>query len=101
MYATNVPKVFAAGDMARGQSRVDLVDLMNPEPLPPFPVGAQQHHAPAGRRDRRGQAVLMSTQSTLSTAPPFQLPTQKGELRSLADFLAKGPVLLAFHRGTW
>jgi hypothetical protein len=29
------------------------------------------------------------------------LPTQKGELRSLADFLAKGPVLLAFHRGTW
>jgi peroxiredoxin len=43
----------------------------------------------------------MATQSTLTTAPPFQLPTQKGELRSLADFLAKGPVLLAFHRGTW
>ena len=39
--------------------------------------------------------------STLRTAPPFELPTQKGEKRSLADFLANGPVLLAFHRGTW
>jgi peroxiredoxin len=36
-----------------------------------------------------------------SAAPPFELPTQKGEVRSLAGFLAKGPVLLAFHRGTW
>jgi peroxiredoxin Q/BCP len=35
------------------------------------------------------------------TAPPFELPTQKGELRSLAEFLQKGPVLLVFHRGTW
>jgi peroxiredoxin len=34
-------------------------------------------------------------------APPFELPTQKGDTRSLAQFLAKGPVLLAFHRGTW
>ena len=39
--------------------------------------------------------------STLSTAPPFELPTQKGELRSLDGYLAKGSVLLAFHRGTW
>lgn len=34
-------------------------------------------------------------------APPFTLPTQKGVQGSLADFLAGGPVLLAFHRGTW
>jgi peroxiredoxin len=39
--------------------------------------------------------------STLTTAPPFELPTQKGDKVALADFLAKGPVLLAFHRGTW
>jgi peroxiredoxin len=39
--------------------------------------------------------------STLETAPAFELPTQRGDNRSLADFLAKGPVLLAFHRGTW
>jgi peroxiredoxin len=39
--------------------------------------------------------------SPLTTAPAFELPTQKGELRSLRDFLQKGPVLLAFHRGTW
>jgi peroxiredoxin len=43
----------------------------------------------------------MSYSSPLTTAPTFELPTQKGELRSLASFLAKGPVLLAFHRGTW
>ena len=43
----------------------------------------------------------MPQSSTLKTAPPFELPTQKGDLRSLAEFLQKGPVLLAFHRGTW
>jgi peroxiredoxin len=39
--------------------------------------------------------------SGLTTAPPFELPTQKGGVSSLAQFLEKGPVLLAFHRGTW
>ena len=43
----------------------------------------------------------MPETSTLHTAPPFTLPTQKGEPRSLAGMLEKGPVLLAFHRGTW
>jgi len=35
------------------------------------------------------------------TAPAFTLPTQRGEPRTLADYLARGPVLLAFHRGTF
>ena len=43
----------------------------------------------------------MGHSSPLLTAPPFDLPTQKGEMRSLAGFLDKGAVLLAFHRGTW
>jgi peroxiredoxin len=43
----------------------------------------------------------MAETSPLQTAPPFELPTQKGDMRSLAQFLEKGPVLLAFHRGTW
>lgn len=43
----------------------------------------------------------MAADSTLRSAPPFTLPTQKGEMRALADYLSKGPVLLAFHRGTW
>ena len=43
----------------------------------------------------------MPTSSALTDAPPFQLPNQKGQVRSLADYLAKGPALLAFHRGTW
>ncbi len=43
----------------------------------------------------------MAEASPLRTAPPFELPTQKGDMRSLAQFLEKGPVLLAFHRGTW
>ena len=34
-------------------------------------------------------------------APAFTLPTQKGEMRTLADLLRAGPLLLAFHRGTW
>ena len=43
----------------------------------------------------------MAHHSPLTTAPDFELPTQKGELRSLGWFLSKGPVLLAFHRGIW
>jgi peroxiredoxin len=43
----------------------------------------------------------MERESPLTQAPAFELPTHKGELRSLAHFLEKGPVLLAFHRGTW
>ena len=43
----------------------------------------------------------MSTQSALTTAPPFELPNQKGQVRTLQDYLKNGPVLLAFHRGTW
>ena len=36
-----------------------------------------------------------------SIAPDFELPTQEGVRKSLAGFLALGPLLLAFHRGTW
>jgi peroxiredoxin len=43
----------------------------------------------------------MSKPSPLTTAPPFELPNQKGEVRSLSEHLAKGRVLLAFHRGLW
>jgi peroxiredoxin len=43
----------------------------------------------------------MSQTSTLKVAPAFELPTQKGDMRSLSQLLEKGPVLLAFHRGTW
>ncbi|HOC18291.1 MAG TPA: hypothetical protein PKK95_08495 [Vicinamibacterales bacterium] len=34
-------------------------------------------------------------------APEFTLPTHEGMPRSLGEFLAQGPLLLAFHRGTW
>lgn len=43
----------------------------------------------------------MPMKSTLQTAPPFELPNQKGELQSLSTLLTKGRVLLVFHRGTW
>jgi peroxiredoxin len=36
-----------------------------------------------------------------ATAPDFSLPTNRGDQRSLAEYLSRGPVLLAFHRGTW
>jgi hypothetical protein len=38
--------------------------------------------------------------SPLTRAPGFMLPDQKGRARSLVGFLAHGPLLLAFHRGT-
>jgi len=43
----------------------------------------------------------MASQSPLRHAPLFELQNHKGEMRSMAQFLQNGPVLLAFHRGTW
>jgi peroxiredoxin len=43
----------------------------------------------------------MPTRSMLTAAPPFALPNQKGQVRSLQEYVKQGPVLLAFHRGTW
>jgi peroxiredoxin len=37
----------------------------------------------------------------LSVAPPFDLPTARGERRTLDEFLEHRRVLLIFHRGTW
>jgi peroxiredoxin len=33
--------------------------------------------------------------------PDFLLPDENGRLHSLADYLARGPVVIAFHRGHW
>jgi peroxiredoxin len=43
----------------------------------------------------------MTDQPDVRRAPPFELPNQKGLVRSLAEYLEGGHVLLAFHRGTW
>jgi peroxiredoxin len=34
-------------------------------------------------------------------APAFSLPSNRGDHQTLAEYVARGPVLLAFHRGTW
>ena len=45
--------------------------------------------------------ITSDTLTVGEIAPAFSLPDQRGDQKTLADFLAKGPVLLAFHRGTW
>lgn len=47
---------------------------------------------------------MLRQSSTLAAgdrAPDFTLATNRGDRRSLADYVARGPVLLTFHRGTW
>lgn len=41
------------------------------------------------------------TLSAGDQAPDFTLPNHRGQARRLSDLLARGPVLLGFHRGTW
>jgi len=43
----------------------------------------------------------MPQSSPLKVAPPFELPTHLGEIRTLDSFLEKSRLLLVFHRGTW
>jgi peroxiredoxin len=47
---------------------------------------------------------MLSRSDTLASgdpAPAFALPNNRGVVQSLQDYLARGPVLLVFHRGTW
>lgn len=46
---------------------------------------------------RKGANALKLGQQVAS----FSLPNQKGESVSLADLLAKGPVVVTFYRGSW
>lgn len=39
--------------------------------------------------------------SNLAVAPSFALPDSRGVVHTLDEFLRHGPLLLAFHRGTW
>jgi len=41
------------------------------------------------------------TLKTGDLAPAFALPSNRGDQQTLEQHLARGPVLLAFHRGTW
>jgi peroxiredoxin len=47
----------------------------------------------------------MLTKSTTlgpgDSAPDFTLPSNRGDAQSLHDYLARGHVVLVFHRGTW
>ena len=65
------------------------------QPVAANPQSAIRHSA------LRNPQFDMSHASPLATAPDFSLPNQKGEITTLASLLATGPLLLAFHRGTW
>jgi peroxiredoxin len=39
--------------------------------------------------------------SSLRIAPTFALPDTTGVVHTLEEFLGRGSLLLAFHRGTW
>ena len=47
---------------------------------------------------------MLNRSDTLKTgdlAPAFALSSNRGDHQTLEQYLARGPVLLAFHRGTW
>ena len=73
-----------------------------------MPLGSALEHPAAPHRTlphSPNKAIEMRNRSETLTvgeqAPDFTLPTNRGDRQSLASYLARGPVLLAFHRGTW
>ena len=52
------------------------------------------------RRLRRAQAGADSPQAG-EKMPPFVLPDHEGQLVTLDQVLARGPAVIAFHRGHW
>lgn len=49
----------------------------------------------------RQSGIVDRSLKTGDKAPSFELPNAKGELVSLSELLAKGPVVLSFYRGGW
>jgi len=51
-----------------------------------------------------GEPIMLNESTTLRVgdrAPDFSLPDARGQMQALADYTSRGPVLVAFHRGTW
>lgn len=49
----------------------------------------------------RASKALAGAPHVGTLAPDFALPDASGRLRRLSDFLAEGPVVLSFNRGSW
>jgi AhpC/TSA family len=51
--------------------------------------------------DLRGSGIMQRVARVGSPAPDFTLPNASGQLVSLAELRARGPVVLSFYRGRW
>ena len=51
--------------------------------------------------DLRASGIMNRVARVGQTAPDFTLPNAVGQLVSLTELLARGPVVLSFYRGRW
>ena len=51
--------------------------------------------------DLRASGIMDRVARVGSRAPEFTLPNVAGQLVSLGDLRARGPVVLSFYRGRW
>lgn len=75
-----------------------LADLRSRiEQLPPS-FAAQIHK---GTTDLRASGIVERMLKAGQKAPDFSLKDQNGEVRTLASYLADGPLAISFYRGFW
>lgn len=52
-------------------------------------------------KNLRASGIMAGVPKVGDNAPPFTLPSYKGQPVSLADLRANGPVIVSFYRGRW
>lgn len=77
--------------------KLDAIREMSKTRIPPEARAVMERST----EDLRGSGIMTRVARVGQRAPDFTLPDAAGRQVSLADLLARGPVVLSFYRGRW
>jgi len=79
------------------QEKLDTIREMSKTRIPPEVRAIMERSI----EDLRASGIMKRIARVGQTAADFTLPNAGGELLSLTELLARGPVVLSFYRGRW
>jgi len=79
------------------QERLDALRAMSKTRIPPEAQAVMQRSID----DLRASGMMRRIARAGQRAPAFTLPNASGGEVSLAELVARGPVVLSFYRGRW
>jgi len=79
------------------QERLDALRAMSKTRIPPEAQAVMERSI----ADLRASGIMSRIARAGQKAPEFTLPNAGGREVSLAELVARGPVVLSFYRGRW